>query len=216
MNRPNRQTTDPTSVADAEQAISNLEAKRDALVERGRQLDQVRASYAFAAHARGDETAARKLDQVHKETAEHGSELASIDAALKTAHVRLEAAKRHEAKQADREQAKALCDALQQFVQHAAGVDSALEVLISSCNGLQESLVAMHRAGSQFPSDAQLQSLGGRVLLGALSKTPFRRNFETLPPLERDRCMSMVVQQWSDTVERSLAQRLGDQTNEAA
>ena len=63
---------------------------------------------------------------------------------------------------------------------------------------------------------AQLQSLGGRVLLGALSKTPFRRNFETLPPLERDRSMARIAQQWSDTVERDLQRRLGDPTNEVA
>ena len=110
--------------------------------------------------------------------------------------------------------ANCLRAALNQFEQHAAGVDSALEVLIASCNGMQDALTAMHRCGSNFPSDAQLQSLGGRVLLGALSKTPFRRNFETVPPLERDRSMARIAQQWSDTVERSIQQRLGDQTNE--
>ena len=81
---------------------------------------------------------------------------------------------------------------------------------------MAESLDAMHRCGSSFPSDAQLLSLGGRVLLAGLSKTPFRRNFETLPPLERNRTMSMVVRQWSDTVERSIQQRFGGQSNEAA
>jgi hypothetical protein len=212
MNRLDEQTT----VADAERVIANLEAKRVALVERGNELATIRASYAYAAHANGDKAARAKLDQVNRETAEHGSELASIDGALATARRKLEAAQRAEAKAADRAKAVELRAVLKQFEQHAAGVDSALEVLISSCNGLQESLTAMHRAGSQFPSDAQLQSLGGRVLLGALSKTPFRRNFETLPPLERDRSMARIVQQWADTVERSLAQRLGDSTNEAA
>jgi len=101
-------------------------------------------------------------------------------------------------------------------MQHAAGIDAALEVLVASCNGLAESLTAMHRCGSSFPSDAQLQSLGGRVLLGALSKTPFRRNFETLPPLERNRSMAAIAQGWSDTIERDIKQRLGDPTNEAA
>jgi hypothetical protein len=212
----NNKPTIPPTVSDAQSVISNLEAKRDALVERGRQLDQVRASYAFAAHARDDKTARAKLDQVHRETAEHGSELASIDAALVTARHRLEAAQRHEAKQADRAKAVELRAALKQFEQHAAGTDAALSVLVESCNGMQDALTAMHRCGSNFPTDAQLQSLGGRVLLGALSKTPFRRNFETLPPLERDRSMARIVQQWSDTVERSIRERLGDQTTEAA
>jgi hypothetical protein len=202
----------PPTVADAEAAIANLQAKRDALVARGDQLATNRASVAFKALNDDDATAKQKLDQINKESIEHSHRLASVDVALTTAAQKLEAAKRHEAKQADREQAKALRQALQQFSSHAAGVDAALEVLVASCNGLQESLTAMHRCGSNFPTDAQLQSLGGRVLLGVLSRTCFRRNFETVPPLERDRSMARIVAQWSDTVERSIQQRLGDQT----
>jgi hypothetical protein len=206
----------PPTVADAEQVIADLQSKRAALVERGNEMATIRASYAYAAHARGDETARRKLDAINKETAEHASELASIDAALVTAQQRLDSAKRYEAKQADRERAKVLREAMAQFVQHAAALDNALAALVSSCNAMQESLMAVHRSGSQFPSDAQLMSLGGRVLLAALSRTPFRRDFETLPPDQRLRTMSAVVAQWADTVERALAQRLGEQTIEAA
>ena len=185
-NRANRQTTDPMippSICDAEAAISNLQAKRSILIERGSELATIRASVAYKALNDDDPTARETLSRVNKETAEHGSELASIDAALVTAKQRLGAAQRAEAKTADRAKAVELRAALKQFEQHAAGVDSALEVLIASCNGMQDALTAMHRCGSNFPSDAQLQSLGGRVLLGALSKTPFRRNFETVPPL---------------------------------
>jgi len=213
----NRQRTDPMippSVSDAEAAITRLEGKRSELLARGDELATIRASVAYKALNDDDASARSALDRVNKETAEHGSELASLDCALATARQRLEAAQRYEAKQADRAKAVELRAALKQFEQHAAGVDSALEVLVSSCNGLQESLTLMHRCGSNFPTDAQLQSLGGRVLLGVLSKTPFRRNFETLPPLERDRSMARIVAQWSDTVKRSIQQRLGDQTNE--
>jgi hypothetical protein len=206
----------PPTVADAEHAIGNLQAKRDALVARGNELATIRASVAYKALNDDDATAKQKLDQINKESVSHSHELASVDAALVTAKQKLEAAKRYEAKQADREQAKALRNALAQFVQHAAGIDAALEVLVESCNGLQESLTAMHRCGSSFPSDAQLLSLGSRVLIGALSKTPFRREFPVLPPLERDRSMARIAQQWSDTVERSIQQRLGDETTEAA
>jgi hypothetical protein len=213
MNKPDQQT----SVADAEAIIANLEVKRDALVERGRQLDQVRASYAFAAHARDDKTARAKLDQTNRETAEHGSELASIDAALVTARQKLEAAKQHEARQADRAKAGELRAALKKFVEYGSGVDAALDVLIESCDGLERTLVEIHRAGSQFPTDAQLLSLGSRVLIAALSKTTFRREFSAMPPLERNRRMTQIVQQWADTVERGIRERLGDQaTIEAA
>jgi hypothetical protein len=200
------------TVAEAQRILTQLEERRAAVVARGQELATIRASYAYAAHANSDAAARAKLDQVNRETAEHGSELASIDGALATARRKLEAAQQHEAKAAEREQAQALRGALRQFTQHAAGVDGALEVLIASCNGLQEALNAIHRCGSSFPSDAQLQSMGGRVLLGALSKTPFRRNFETLPPLERDRSMARIAEQWSATVERGVKPRLGEQT----
>jgi hypothetical protein len=214
-----QQRTDPMippTVANAESAIGNLQAQRDRLIARRDQLATNRASVAYRALHDDDAAAKTALERINKESIEHDHALVSIDAALTTAKQRLESAKRAEVRAADREQAKALRDAVRQFIQHAAGVDSALEVLVSSCNGLQDALTAMHRCGSNFPSDAQLQSLGGRVLLGALSKTPFRRNFETLPPLERDRSMARIAQGWSDTVERDIKQRLGDPMNEAA
>src|SRR5215472_17334552 len=101
----NKQITDPLTpptVADAEAVIASLQAKRDALVQHGKQLDQVRASNAYAALAKDDAKARQRLDALNKETAEHSSELASLDSALKTAQERLEAAQRHEAKQAER------------------------------------------------------------------------------------------------------------------
>jgi hypothetical protein len=213
--KPTKQQQPPT-VTEAEQAISNLESKRQALVARRDELATNRASVAFKALHEDDATAKSVLERINKESIEHDHQLASVDAALVTAKARLDSAKRAEARAADRAKAVELRAALQQFNQHAAGVDAALEVLIASCNGLQESLTAMNRCGSAFPTDAQLQSFGGRVLLGALSKTPFRRNFETLPPLERDRSMARIAQQWSDTVERDLQRRLGDPTNEVA
>jgi hypothetical protein len=212
----NKQIQQTTSVADAEQAVARLAGKRNELLARGTELATIRASVAYKALNDGDAAARSALDRVNKETSELGAEVASLDAAMVTARQKLEAAQQYEAKAAERAKAAELRMAVKRFVKHAAGVDSALEVLISSCNGLQEALNAMHRCGSSFPSDAQLQSMGGRVLLGALGKTPFRRNFETLPPLERDRSMARIAEQWSATVERSVKQRLGEQTTEVA
>jgi hypothetical protein len=76
MNKPNKQTA-PTivTVADAERAIANLEAKRDALVQRGGELANVRASVAYKALTDGDETARATLDKINRQTVEHSSEL---------------------------------------------------------------------------------------------------------------------------------------------
>jgi hypothetical protein len=203
----------PPTIDAAQAAIANLQAKRDVLVTRGQELSVIRSSLAFKALSEGDATAKQKLDQINKESVAHDHELASIDAALATGRQRLEAAQRHEARMAERAKAEALRAALAQFVQHAAGVDSALEVLVSSCDGLEQSLREMHHCGSAFPSDAQLLSLGSRVLIAALSKTTFRREFPAVPPLERNRTMTAIARQWAETVERGIRERIGgDQT----
>ena len=213
MSKPNKQIA--VAVANAEQMLARFERERADLVERKAALAEKRRAVAFDAHS-GNDAAAKLLDGVHRETLELESRITGLDDAIAEARRRLEQAREHEARATDRAKAVELRAALKRFVEYGASVDAALEVLISSCNGMAESLDAMHRCGSNFPSDAQLQSLGGRVLLAGLSKTPFRRNFETLPPLERNRTMSMVVRQWSDTVERSIQQRFGGQSNEAA
>jgi hypothetical protein len=208
-NKPNKQT--PT-VANAEALLARFERERAELTAQHEERTALRRDVSFAAHS-GDPEAIKQLDALHDEAARHQSRLASLDDAVAEARRRLDQAREIEARAADRTRAVELRAALKRFVEHGAGVDAGLEVLIESCNGMAQALIDMHRCGSTFPSDAQLQSLGGRVLLGALSKTPFRRNFETLPPLERDRTMTQVVQQWAQTVERNIQQRLGDQTN---
>jgi hypothetical protein len=209
------ETIQQTSVSDAQAVISNLEAKRDALVERGRQLDQVRASYAFAAHARNDETARRKLDQVHRETAEHGSELASIDAALVTARQRLEAARADEAKQQDREKALLLRQALASFIAAGKGCDAALELLINASTDMRNSLTVMNKLGCTHPSHAQLDALGSIALRTALTDTAWVRYFERVSPVER-KTFAGLTAAWAAMVERHVQQKLGDETNEAA
>jgi hypothetical protein len=215
----NRQRIDPLvpppTIDAATAAIAALTTKRDVLVDRGKELATIRASVAFKALSEGDAAATAKLDQINKESVVQDHELASIDAALTTARQRLEAAQRHEARIAERAKAEALRAAVKQFCNHAAALDSSLDILVESSIGLEQALVEIHRAGSQFPSDAQLLSLGSRVLLGALSRTTFRREFAAVPPLERNRSMVAIARQWSEVVERGIQQRLGaEQTNE--
>ena len=153
-NRPRTDPLIPPTVADAEAAIARLEGKRSELLARGTELATIRASVAYKALNDDDPVAREALGRVNKETGQLGAEVASVDAALVTARQRLEAAQRHEAKQADRAKAVELRAAAKQFEQHAAGVDSALEVLVASCNGMQDALTAMHRCGTNFPTDA--------------------------------------------------------------
>ena len=214
MNKP--ATKETPTVANAEAMLARFERERADLVERKAALAEKRRAVAFDAHA-GDGSASKLLDGLHREAAELESRIIGLDDAVAEARRRLEQAHEYEAREADRAKAVELRAALKQFVEHGAGVDAALEVLIESCNGMERALVEIHRCGSAFPSDAQLLSLGSRVLIAALSKTTFRREFPAVPPLERNRTMSAIVQQWSGTVERNIQQRLEQpETIEAA
>ena len=203
------------NVAAAERTLAELEQRRDRLIERRQQVERERGQVAYAAHT-GDSGASKLLDRVITEAVKNDEHLKALADAIAEGQRRLAQARETEARAADRAKAVELRAALKRFVEHGAGVDAALDVLIESCAGMERALVEMHRCGSTFPSDAQLLSLGSRVVIAALSRTTFRREFPAVPPLERNRTMSAIVQQWSDTVERSIQQRLGDQTIEAA
>jgi hypothetical protein len=200
----------PPTVADAERVIGDLEKKRDALVARGNEMATIRASYAFAAHARDDKVARAKLDQINRETAEHGSELASLDAALKTAQQRLAAAQQHQARQYDRDQARKLSAALEQFTRTAAELDRVLADVAALGHRLHQIQGQMAQLGSPVPNGAQLDSLGFRCLLTACAATPWHRHFQVLAPHER-RSFAELIAIWTDTNRKHLVSRLGDE-----
>ena len=72
------------AVSDAQAVVARLEEKREAAIKHGTALADERANVALAAHT-GDEKAARRLKEIHQAIAMHGSEAASLDAALRAA-----------------------------------------------------------------------------------------------------------------------------------
>ena len=209
MNRTNERTT----VAEAEAAIARLEHKRSELLERGKQLDQVRASNAFAALAKDDAKARQRLDALNRETGEHASEVASVDAALVTAKQRLDLARQREALEADRTSARELKVVLDQFVETARQLDAALADVATLGHDLHKIQSRMRELGSPVPNGAQLDSLGFRCLLTSCASKPWHRHFQVLAPHER-RSFSALIDIWRATNKKHLAARLGDeQTN---
>ena len=140
----------------------------------------------------------------------HASELASIDAALRVAGERLEAARQVAARVADREAAVALRGKFHQFLEHARRVDAALQVLVSEGQALQTVAREMHQLGQAAPSHEQLDSLGHRCLLTALAQTIWGRRFERIPPLER-RSFADLADTWRDHLLPQIEARIGDE-----
>ena len=209
MNKPTNQTT---SVSDAEAAIARLEGKRSELLARGTELATVRASLAYAALADGDDKSRAKLDKLNIEAATHTSEVAAVEAAIKTANERLAVARNHEAKQADRASARELSVVLDQFTRTAAELDRVLADVARLGHALHQIQVQMAQLGSPVPNGAQLDSLGFRSLLTACAATPWHRHFQVLAPHER-RSFSDLIAIWTDTNRKHLASRLVEQTN---
>ena len=194
------------SVAAAEGVVAALEAKREACVRAGVELQDERTALAFSAHADGDAKARSRLEQVHTAIATHASELASLDAALRAAGERLERARQAEAARADKARSGELLKELDRFREIGRELDVVLAAVATNGAALSECLGKIHQLGSPFPTSQQLDSLGGRCLLTAIAATPWRRNFEPLAPRER-RSFTDLIEVWASTIENGLGAR---------
>jgi hypothetical protein len=212
----NKQTA--VAVANAEQLLARFQRERDELVEQHEQHTAKRRELSFTAHS-GDAQASKLLDGLHDESVRFESRLASITDAINEATRRLEAAKQHEAREADRERALAARLQLAAFVAAGKALDGALEVVVSASIDMRNSITILNKLGVTHPSHAQLDALGSLALRTALCATSWQRYFERVAPNERKRFVDLCAQ-WSVQVERQISARLGDDptnnTTEAA
>jgi hypothetical protein len=89
------------SIAAAEATLADLQAKHARLIARGVEIGDHRAAIAYDAHATGDAKAEKRLAELHREAAEHASQLAGLDSAIKIAAEKLAKAKQAEAARAE-------------------------------------------------------------------------------------------------------------------
>ena len=181
------------TVGEAERTIAALEQK---LVTLQRQLesdDAERSQTAFVALTeRSDSEATKQLAALTERALRRDRELGDIEAALTTARQRLQQAQLAQARAEDREQAKALRQALRQFVEAGVAVDRALSALAHNGHTLTEALRKVHALSCVFPTQQQLYSLGHICLRSALMQTPWARSVETVPPGQRRSFRSFI------------------------
>lgn len=171
-----------TAVVAAEKVVAGLEAKRVKLIERGRDIADERAVLGYGAHVDNDKDSRAKLDKLNAEAAVHASELASLDAALRTAGEKLAASRRAEALAADRENAREVRRVIDEMAEHGQVVDDVLADLIDAGTNLRACLNRLHGLGCNSPSHEVLATLGQLCILTALGKSIWKRGFETLAP----------------------------------
>jgi hypothetical protein len=174
-----------SDIEKAESVIRDLEQKRDHLVRRGVEIGDERAAVAYQAHADGDPKARAKLDQINAEVVAHASELASIDAALKTAAEHLAAAKAQEAREQQRQREIEWRREAEQLREDFETLDDAAADLAEAAINARERLNRMRQLGAT-PSDQQFLALGARALKSHLVSTPWTdHDLGPLPPSER-------------------------------
>jgi hypothetical protein len=204
-------TAAEASVTSAQAIVADLEAKRAACVQRGTELADERASVALAAHT-GDEQAAKRLQEIHQAIAVHGSELASLDAALRAAGTKVEAAQAAVAVERQKADAIKLRHVSRAFVAQLRKVDKALD---DAVNGLYdvEPIRQQLDALGVGPSYEQFCVLGERPILMALSDTVFEgRIGRRLAPHE---CMTFtqLAEAWTRQHDVAVARVLGEESN---
>ena len=209
-----------TEIEKAEQTLATLQAKRAACIKRGTDLADERAAVALDAHT-GDSKAAKRLAEIHGAIATHGSELASIDAAIKAAGERLQQAQASESQTQARKVARELLKRARVIVEHARTLDDANTIRVEASRAIADELTEMrslaHGIGLFVPSHDQFLALGSRADHTAGMQTPFAREVaEHLPPRER-RTHSSYAVSWRDAIAKAVAALVGeDKQTEAA
>jgi hypothetical protein len=160
--------------------------------------------------------AVARLDEIHRAIAVHGSELASLDAALRTAVAKVEAAQAALAVERQRADAIKLRHVSRAFIAQLRKIDKNLDDLVNSLYDAEP--IRQQLDGFNVgPSFEQFCVLGERPLLLALSDTVFEgRIGRRLAPNER-MTFSQLAESWAQSHRTQVARVLGEpQTTEAA
>lgn len=205
-------TTAEAAVTQAQSVVSDLEAKRGDAVRRGTDLADERSSIAFQAHTTNDEKAAKRLQEIHQQIAVHASELASLDAAIRAAGEKVDAAKAAVAVEIQKLDALKLRAASRAFAAHMRKLDKALDDLVNSLYDIEPLRQQLDKLGVG-PSYEQFVVLGERPMLLALADTVFEgRIGRRLAPSER-MTFTQLAEAWTRSHEDAVARILGEQTN---
>ena len=205
------ESTQQQAVAEAERVVVELQAKRDAHVERGRELDERRKSLSYAAHVQHDPASRKTLDALNEEVAKHGSELQSLSDAIGEAAQRLWTAQQAQAREHERSAIMEDQKRSKEFRELGPFLDKATD-------NLRRGLMALKKNAASVGKDFRHVQTLHRVLSVALFDTPFRDAFGV--PDANDRrtfaTFSGVINQWCNSRDANLQHELqaldGEQT----
>jgi hypothetical protein len=196
------------AVASAQSVVLDLESKRAAAIQHGTDLADERSSIAFQAHTTQDEKAAKRLQEIHKLIAVHGSELASLDAALRAAVQKVDAAKVVVAREAERTRILDLKKHNDEVRKLGPWMDEALADYVGGLRGL----LKVTGLGLPHPSSGQQVLMLYRCLQVAFRGTPWEREFGVADSNDKRTFGShaAIIDAWCNANEREFKYRLAE------
>jgi hypothetical protein len=198
-----------SDIEQAEKTITDLEAKLARVKARSTEIATERDAISFAVHTDGDHKARAKLDKLNEEGYRQSGEIASIEAALKTAHQRVadrRTAETRKAAAAKAEEARKLAaelgDCFPYLDKHLAEAANALVAI--------EKGFAQLRALDIGPTDAQVRINVTRCIETWAHRLPrswhehLRDGLKFLAPHER-----RTFSEYGRAIEASLQNAIG-------
>jgi hypothetical protein len=199
-------------VAAAQAIVADLESKRVACVERGRELADERSSVAYDAHT-GNQQAAARLEEIHQAITLHSSELLSVDSALRVAATKIETAQSDVVAEQQKLNALKLRTLSRAFTANAKRIDKALDDLVNGLYDIEPIRQQIEQLGGA-PNFQQFVILGERPILLALADTVFEGKIgRHLAPHEK-MTFSQLAASWTQQHARAIAHILGEQQSE--
>jgi hypothetical protein len=203
------------SIEQCQSTIQNLDAKLARVKQRSAEISAERDASAYSAHAGGDAKARKRLNELTDEALRQGHEMASLEAALKTARQHLAEAEHAEATAADRQRAKqaqALAEKIGARMKRAhASLSNGFDELAAAERELSE----LHQTGLTHLSHQSFRVnvvIALKSLLRSLPVT-YRRDFADrieITPNER----TTLTAFWSavqTAIDRQIAPRIGNE-----
>jgi hypothetical protein len=173
------------ALAEATQALDDLQAKRAALIMRAGEYDEERKKIAYAAFSSRDAEAAKRLNNLREQAVRFDFELRDLDNALEVAHIRVADAQADLDRVLADQRQQDIAGELQSVVEYAGRADQALAAFVAAIRDMTDRLYETRRLGADNPSHAQLETLGWLALCTAFENTLFRRRVDRVPPLSR-------------------------------
>jgi hypothetical protein len=181
-------------LAEATQALDDLQAKRAALIMRAGEYDEERKKIAYAAFSSRDAEAAKRLNNLREQAVRFDFELRDLDNALEVAHIRVADAQSNLDRALDAQRQQEIAGELKAIAEDAGRADQALAAFVAAIRDMTDSLHETRGLGADHPSHEQLEAFGWRALCTALEGTLFRRRVDRIAPLSRTSFTAFTAQ----------------------